>query len=194
VLLFLRKGPSIVNELAEAFEVTDNAIRAHLYALEKEGLVQRAGTRKGRRRPHESYELTAKAQDMFSKGYAPVLDAVISTLGIKMGDKARKGFLREVGERIAAQNEPPENATASDRIEHALRLFEALGGEPVVEQLESECRIVGHGCPLSSAVRNHPEVCLIAESLLARLLRTGVKTECHHGASPHCRFLLEPLP
>jgi predicted ArsR family transcriptional regulator len=47
VLAHLRRGPATVEELAQALGLTDNAIRPHLTALERDGLVRQTGVRRG---------------------------------------------------------------------------------------------------------------------------------------------------
>ena len=43
IIALLRPSSRTVNELAEALELTDNAVRAHLTALERDGLVRQSG-------------------------------------------------------------------------------------------------------------------------------------------------------
>ena len=45
IIALLRRGASTVEELAAELGVTDNAVRAHLQLLEREGLIQASGTR-----------------------------------------------------------------------------------------------------------------------------------------------------
>src|SRR3712207_8581849 len=43
IVALLRRGTRTVEELAAALGLTDNAVRAHLAALERDGLVRQAG-------------------------------------------------------------------------------------------------------------------------------------------------------
>ena len=52
ILALLRVESCTVNELAAALKLTDNAVRAHLISLERDGLIQREGSRPGLRKPH----------------------------------------------------------------------------------------------------------------------------------------------
>src|SRR4028119_133852 len=81
IIGLLRSSERTVNELAEALTVTDNAGRAHVSTLERDGLVQQSGVRPGLRKPHASSELTAEAEQLFPKAYAPVLTQVLDVLG-----------------------------------------------------------------------------------------------------------------
>ena len=44
VIGLLRRGVGTVEELSTKLELTDNAVRAHLATLERDGLVERRGT------------------------------------------------------------------------------------------------------------------------------------------------------
>jgi predicted ArsR family transcriptional regulator len=48
--------------------------------------------------------------------------------------------------------------------------------------------IRGHGCPLAAAVSVHPEVCHLAETLVAEIVKVPVKEHCDRSESPKCRF------
>src|SRR5207302_2563781 len=80
VVLLLRGGSRTVNDLAGALELTDNAIRSHLAALMRGGLVRSSGLRVGLRKPHVVYELTAQSERLFPKNYAVLLNEVLAVL------------------------------------------------------------------------------------------------------------------
>ncbi len=80
VLSLLRGRECTVNELAGELDLTDNAIRAHLNALQRRGLVRAAGARSGNRKPHVTYVLTEEADRVFPKRYDKVLSALLSVL------------------------------------------------------------------------------------------------------------------
>ena len=48
ILAILRTGERTVNDLAAELELTDNAVRAHLASLERDGLIHQSGTQPGR--------------------------------------------------------------------------------------------------------------------------------------------------
>src|ERR1044071_10389293 len=80
VVGLLRGRPGTVNELAEKLGLTDNAVRAHLLSLERDGLVRQSGVQRGARKPHFSYELTPEAERLFPKAYDALLNPLITTL------------------------------------------------------------------------------------------------------------------
>src|SRR5437660_488611 len=80
ILALLRSENHTVNELATALDLTDNAVRAHLLSLERDGLVQKRGTRPGRRKPHAAYWLSTEAEHVFPKAYGPLLAHFMTVL------------------------------------------------------------------------------------------------------------------
>lgn len=51
--------------------------------------------------------------------------------------------------------------------------------------------IRGSGCPLAAAVSAHPEVCRLAEALVAEIVRAPVAEHCDRGGPPRCRFEID---
>src|ERR1041385_5375211 len=67
IVTLLRSAPCTVEELAGKLNLTDNAVRAHLATLERDGLVRQSGLRRGPRKPHFTYVLTDEADKLFPK-------------------------------------------------------------------------------------------------------------------------------
>src|SRR5437763_7206968 len=82
VLSLLREGAWTVDDLAARLDLTDNAVRFHLSALEQDGSVIKQGVRRGPAagQPAALYSLSAEAEDSFSRAYAPVLNACLAEL------------------------------------------------------------------------------------------------------------------
>src|SRR5687768_2405624 len=101
ILSLLRTTPRTVNDLAAALDLTDNAVRAHLVSLERDGLVQRRGMEPGFRKPHVSYGLTADAEQIFPKAYGPLLNHFLETVSKRLTSRELNASLREVGRTVA---------------------------------------------------------------------------------------------
>src|SRR6185436_3185134 len=78
IVSYLRGSQGTVTDLANHLELTDNAVRAHLATLERDGLVKQAGLRKGSRKPHFAYELTSEGEHLFPKAYDALLSQFIT--------------------------------------------------------------------------------------------------------------------
>ena len=185
----LRAKEQTVNDLAAALRLTDNAVRAHLLSLERDGLVRQAGTQPGFRKPHATYALTAEAEQIFPKSYGALLDLFLSVFSKKLSPREVRAGMREVGRKVAGNHLlEVEGKSRKQRIEAALRILKELGGSATFHESEGKHFIRGNGCPLAAVTGRHPEACLIAESLLTQIIGVPVKEHCLHGATPSCRF------
>jgi predicted ArsR family transcriptional regulator len=189
IVTLLRVRSMTVNELAEELGLTDNAVRAHLLSLERDGLVRQAGVQRGTRKPHFAYELTAEAEDLFPKAYDVVLNQFISVLKDRLSSGTLDEVLREVGDSVAASTLSAERGgSLESRVEKAAHVLESLGGSARVEKEGKQFVIRSGSCPLAAAVINHPEVCRLAEALVEKIVGAPVQEKCNREVSPQCRF------
>ncbi|MBW3637483.1 MAG: ArsR family transcriptional regulator [Armatimonadetes bacterium] len=193
IVTLLRRASRTVNQLAESLELTDNAVRAHLATLERDGLVQQSGLRRGTRKPHQSYDLTPQAEQLFPKAYGPLLRQLLDVLGERLPPAEVDEMLREVGHRLAAGQSSAQGDLEA-RIQKALELLGALGGLAEREERDGKLLIQGYSCPLADAVQGHPEMCRMAETLLTEVVGVPVEERCKRGASPQCCFEIRANP
>src|SRR5215210_2243481 len=189
IVRLLRDGSSTVNDLASRLELTDIAVRAHLLSLERDVLIRQSGVQRGPRKPHFAYELTAEAERLFPKAYDALLNQLITTLKGRLPPAAVEDVLREVGRSLAAGHASDRApADLEGRLQNALEVLKAIGGTPSVERAGGKLTVRSGGCPLAAAVAEHPEVCELAEALVAELVGLPVRESCDRGESPKCRF------
>ena len=188
IVTMLRTSACTVEELAVRLNLTDNAVRAHLSTLERDGLVRQSGLRRGLRKPHFTYVLTEEADRLFPKAYDALLNQLIAVLKNRLEPDEIAGVLREVGRAVASDMPAGANGSLENRVQNALRVLEAIGGAATVEKDGDEFVIASIGCPLAAAVSVHPEVCQLAESLVAEIVKVPVKEHCDRTGRPKCRF------
>ena len=188
IVMMLRTSACTVEDLAVRLNLTDNAVRAHLSTLERDGLVRQSGLRRGLRKPHFTYVLTDEADRLFPKAYDALLNQLIAVLKNRLEPDEIAGVLREVGRAVAADMPAGANGSLENRVQNALRVLEAIGGAATVEKEGDEFVIASSGCPLAAAVSVHPEVCQLAESLVAEIVKVPVKEQCDRTGRPKCRF------
>jgi len=192
----LRRGERSVEELAAELGVTDNAVRAHLETLEREGVVHQARVRHTGAvgKPATIYAIRPEAEASFSTAYAPVLGALVASLGERMSAKELEQLFREVGQRLAeeARSAQPQQPKALEaRVRAAAAILTSLGAELEVERSGTGFLLRGHACPLSSAVRAEPGVCGAVEELVAGVTGAPVRECCERDpatGTTRCRF------
>ena len=190
MVTLLRRSGCTVEELARALGLTDNGIRAHLAVLERDGIVRQRGTVRrgsGGGKPAYVYELTLEAEDLFPKAYEPTLRRLLDILSDQLGPEESEAILRSVGRRLAEEHTTRADG-AHARLEAAVELLNELGGLAELEDRDGAVVIRGYSCPLAGVTLDHPEVCRMAESLVAEVAGVSVHEHCDRGERPRCCF------
>jgi predicted ArsR family transcriptional regulator len=189
ILNLLRTREWTVNELAEKLRLTDNAVRAHLASLERDRLVVQSGIKPGIRKPHTTYTLGPEAEQMFPKAYGRLVSLLMSIFSRQINPRNLRAGMRAAGRAVAQEHLLElHGKTRQQRINAALDILKELGGVASFREEDGKHFIYGNGCPIAAATANHPEACLLAESLLTEIIGSPVKEHCIHGPAPSCRF------
>jgi predicted ArsR family transcriptional regulator len=192
ILRLLRREPHSVNDLAKALGVTDNAVRASLARLERDGLVQQAGRRPGFRKPESMYDITPEAERLFAKAYAPVLQTLLAVFEAHSSEEELIVRLREVGRRLAAPYlHLMKGLSLERRMKKTLEILEDFGGLAKVEQSDSQVVVIGFGCPFSEVVTEYPRLCVVVQALVGELIGRAAKEQCDRSDRPRCCFVIK---
>lgn len=183
----LRRSAMTANEVAAELEMTHNAVRAHLAALQRDGLVREAGWRRGGTRPAVVYELVPRADAFLSRAYIPFVAQLLRALGERTSSAELDDLMLSVGRQLAAEW-PRLQGDLRQRVTTAARLLEELGALMEIERADGGFVLRSYGCMLGEAVHGRPEVCRSVESLLAHLVEAPVRECCERGERPRCCF------
>lgn len=99
--------------------------------------------------------------------------------------------LQEVGRKAAAgtMTTLAKVSYLSAKAEQAVKVLEALGGAPRLEKEEDKIIIQSASCPFATAIEAYPEVCSVAETLVAQITGGRVHERCNKtDVPPHCSF------
>jgi predicted ArsR family transcriptional regulator len=188
IIDLLRRSDLTANEIAARLGMTHNAVRGHLAALQREGLVREGGSRRSGTRPAVVYTLGPEAEAVFSRAYIPFVAQLVRVLQEKLRQPELDDIMHKVGRGLAS-DWPRAHGDLPKRVEAASALLEDLGALNEVEKLDGGFLIRGYGCLLAQAVHGRPEVCRAMESLLAELVEVPVRECCdRRGARPLCCF------
>ena len=193
MVLLLRRTAHTVDELTELLGITRNAVREHLATLERDGLVRRSGTRRGDGKPAHLYALTPEAAELFPRGYAPVLGAVLDALPARLDPPSRTALFRDVAAQLIA-GRPVPRGDVRDRVAAGAELLNDLGGFAEAREVDGTLVIQGWSCPLASVVAAHPELCLLAATALTRMVGLPVQERCDRREPPRCYFAVAASP
>jgi predicted ArsR family transcriptional regulator len=178
--LLKTEGPSGSAQLAERLGLTAMAVRQHLYALQREGLVTAEERPVPIGRPAKFWRLTRDADRLFPEAYAELSVALIDSVKDAFGDE---GLERVLTSRCARQ-----------RVDYAKRIKR---GDPLQKKLEelakvrteegymAEIRAEGEGsfllienhCPICAAANACQGFCATELDLFRSVLGPGVTIE-----------------
>lgn len=193
IVAILRRGWRSVDELAATLDLTDNAVRAHIATLERDGVVAATGSRRDGTvgKPATLYGVAEGADTLFSSAYAPALSALIAELESRHPGEVRS-ILRGAGARLGLR---AQGSTLAERVGSAATLLTELGADADVVETDEGFEIRGNGCALGQAVSSHSDTCCMVEQLLAEVTGGTVCERCERGQNPpRCSFLVSEQP
>lgn len=190
----LRSEALTAEDLAARLGLTRSAIRLQISAMERDGIVQRAGTRPGATRPSVLFELTPAIEVLLSKAYFPLLTHLVAVFGEALAPQQLEQLLRQTGNRIASEWKAgvqlPSDVVARAVAASAM-MNDHLGALTRVEVNGRGRTIIrGSGCPLAALTGKHPGVCLAVESLLGDIIGVPVQECCEREGRPRCCFVV----
>lgn len=196
-LLLANKAGLTVDELAERLEITRNAVRQHVVALENDGLVMGGATRPSGGRPEQLYLLTDKGKELFPRQYSWLAQLVIESVKKEAGPNGLRDRLGAMGARVAEQlrAQYPGLKTRHEKVQKLSELMQQLGyntggnasaasGGPVIE---------ADNCVFHDLARKDPDVCQFDLALLSNFTDSKVDhQECMARGGNVCRFKFKP--
>ena len=189
MLGLLRRSRQTITALAEALGLTDNAVRMHVSALHRDGIVEQVGTQRDTGgKPARVYGLTREGEELFPKAYALVLGKLVEEIVRTQGRERAIELLRAVGAQAGATARKATNP--KQRVDAAADVFRSLGADVDVQQTSDGWRLQGYGCPLSAVTSGHAEMCELGKALVEEVVgeSAGVTECCQRGDHPRCTF------
>lgn len=193
LLGLLRRSRQTITSMAKSLDLTDNAVRMHIAALHRDGIVEQVGTQRDTGgKPARLYGLTREGEELFPKAYALVLGKLVEEIVRTQGRDRAIGLLRAVGAQAGATagGSVRNGANTKQRVEAAAGVFRNLGADVDVQRTSDGWRLQGYGCPLSAVTMGHEEVCELGKALVEEVVGTGARVSecCQRGDQPRCAF------
>lgn len=192
IVAALQRGPRTVDEVAGELRLTSSGVRAHMTAMERDGVVRRTGRRQGTTRPSQLFELTAEVEQLLSRAYVPFLAQLVEEFAAAMPPSQVEALLGRVGKSLAAAlRAAPPRGSLEARVRAASALLnQELGALTHVER-NGRFRIQGTCCPLAAITGKHRAVCLAIEKLVSEVVGARVRECCDRTGRPRCCFEIQ---
>jgi predicted ArsR family transcriptional regulator len=178
--LLKTEGPLDSAKLAERLGLTAMAVRQHLYALQREGLVAAEARPVPIGRPAKFWRLTREADRLFPEAYAELSVALIDSVKDAFGDE---GLERVLTSRCARQRmDYGKRIRPGDRLEKRLQeLAKVRTEEGYMAEIRSEGEgsylLIENHCPICAAANACQGFCATELELFRSVLGPGVTVE-----------------
>jgi predicted ArsR family transcriptional regulator len=190
IVTLLRGGALTADDIATRLALTRSAVRVQITAMERDGVVRRAGKRPGTTRPSHVFELTPEVEQLLSKAYLPLLTHLVDVIAAALPAQQVNTLLRLAGKALARQ------LTQGNRPTGTLRLRMAMVSEIMNQHLGAVTHVEGNGqivirgvgCPLAALTGKHRGVCLAMESFVTEIVGSPVRECCERNGRPRCCF------
>jgi predicted ArsR family transcriptional regulator len=194
IAALLQRGGLTTEEMASRLGMTASAVRAQLAGMERDGLVRRAGQKRGATRPSHVFELTAEVEQLLSGMYVPLLNHFIRVCTDRLPTDQVGRIMRQTGRSLADDfSAPKRTATLEARVRSASELMVAeLGAVTHVERKNGGFVIRGVSCPIAAISGKLPSACLIVEAFLREIVGAAVRECCDRNGRPRCCFEIKP--
>jgi DeoR family suf operon transcriptional repressor len=196
--ILLSQHQCTINELADAVEINPISVRHHISKLEAEGLIGSEEERHGVGRPRRVYFLTNKGMEKFPSRYLNlsirILEKLKETLPPKTVNKLIKEMATEMVTDQIAQIDI-SNLEIKERVSLIKQLLLDEGFTVEVNSKDDGVEIKETSCPYKHIGADHPEICLVDETMISEVLATPIeKTHCVLDGDPYCCYLAPTLP
>ncbi|SMB94477.1 helix-turn-helix transcriptional regulator [Deinococcus hopiensis] len=184
-------GPTSIRDLMQALQISENAVRHHLAALERGGYLRAVDDqpREGAGRPARLYGLTETAETLFPKYYAELLELILAEAEHQTMLDPLVGSLVK---RLADQIRPKlENLTHEERILLAAEHLNLGGNLSQLERTPGGWELRAYNCPYLAVGCRFEAVCNIAPRVLS--IATGLAAErvvCQRDGKAACHVLI----
>jgi len=194
-LLRNKQGASI-DEMASAVGVTRTAVRQHLAALMRDGLVAGGETRPTGGRPEQLYVLSPQGREEFPRRYSWFAQLLIEAMQREHGASGLRVRLGRIAAAVVAQirQGAPAIGSRREKVQALAGLMDNLGYDAhTARDLEGAPTIEADNCVFHELAAKNPEICHFDLALLSGY--TGSKVtlhECMARGGHVCRFQFKP--
>ncbi|MDI3341559.1 MAG: transcriptional regulator [Sphaerobacter sp.] len=200
ILTTLKKSDGLTaDQLAGLLGISAMAVRKHLAALERDGLVASTTVRRAVGRPVHVYRLSSLADDFFPKQYDLVITDLLTDLVQIDGEQKVDLLLARRAERTRAflADRLRSATTLAERVAALAAGMDDLGYLASCEQVDEDTFLLKqYNCAINRVAACFPGACYYEAQMYRELLGAEVERSTHIVAGDHmcCYVIRAPKP
>ncbi|WP_227521929.1 helix-turn-helix transcriptional regulator [Bacillus solitudinis] len=175
ILTMLKQsGEKTVSEIAKNLGVTEMAVRRHLQALEKDGLIEARVEKQTMGRPLHRFFLTDAGQESFPRNYGSLSVDFLQDLEQISGQEVINQLFKKRKEKLQDKYLPAMKGTFEERVQALARIQNENGYMVELEQREDGTyKFIEYNCPIAKVAKQYPVACSCEHELFQELLDTS---------------------
>jgi predicted ArsR family transcriptional regulator len=195
--LLKRTGGATVDEAAGALSIASMTARQHLVSLERDGILEVSAVKRATGRPHFTYRLTPKGENLFPRRYDLLACLLVDEVGnvqaedfrSRSPEEKRSLLVERVVDRLIEDHRPLVGGrTIERRVAAVTDLLQTLGGFAEWRRLDDCYEIRDYNCIFYN-VTSETDGCEWHLRLLAGLLDRPVNHDVlREGTASCCRY------
>jgi len=183
ILSLLKQSSGLTaDQLAHTLGLTTMAVRKHLAALERDGLVETSMIRRRVGRPARLYRLSAQADTLFPTQYAGIARDILTDLAAIDGSAKVELLLARRADRMRAALATALGSTPSfaERVQLLAEQLDDFGYLARCEVLpDGTYRLIQHHCPLRHVAEAFPVACRFELEAYRDVLGAEIERCCY---------------
>ncbi|MBE1553060.1 helix-turn-helix transcriptional regulator [Sporosarcina limicola] len=193
--LLKKETKMTVNQLAQALNVTEMAVRKHLNILERDSFIHIVEVKQPLGRPVQVFSLTPQADVLFPKSYDNLTVDFLSDLQAIQGNDIIHHLFEKRSKRLANKYSPyMKNKISNEEIVETLKNIQIDKGymADVIKIDDNQFELIEHNCPIFEVAKNFKQACNCETNMFKEVLNTNNvrRTSCKADGEDHCHFLI----
>ena len=196
VLQILIMNPrSTIVDIAKSVGINAISVRHHITSLQANGLVNAEEERHGVGRPRLVYFLTENGQENFPKRYLRLTNHLLEQMKKTLSKQDFNKIFENMGKDLSIKYEPKSsNLGFKEKLDLLKEVMAKEGFDICWEKTDKGYEIKEVACPFYQVGKDHPEVCLFDQTLIANMLSIPKQniTRIKRGDN-HCSFMIREI-
>lgn len=193
ILQTLLNNPrSTINDLADAVGINAISVRHHLNSMLADGLVTSEEERHGVGRPRLVYYLTDEGLERFPTRYFRLANRLLDQLKDALPATAIENLFSTMAKDLADEHaRQTKNLSFEEKLNFLKKLLSEEGFMVEWEKIGDDYHIREITCPYLQVGQEHPQVCLVDQTLISMVLSIPVhKISCVLTGDNHCTYVV----
>ena len=189
------RAGATVQELVQVLDVTRTAVRQHIAALIRDGLVAPSAQIPSGGRPRRLFALTDSGRAAFPRHFSWFGELLVEAVANEPHAARLPMRLRRIAAAVVAQSRPGAPGDGLPSVEKLAKRMDQLGYDARAS-LDAEGRpaIEASNCIFHDLAMKHPEVCQFDLALLSSYAGGRVELhECMARGGRVCRFKMDSM-